>query len=85
MNQLGDTLFSLPVLKAAKEESGAKIYSLIKSGLAPLLISSGLIDGFIPKELPFFQLIKTLRKESFDKAVLFSESPFSSMSAFAAG
>jgi ADP-heptose:LPS heptosyltransferase len=85
MNQLGDTLFSAPILKAAKEESGAKIYSVIKSGLAPLLISSGLIDGFIPKELSFFQLIKALKKESFNKAVLFSESSFSLMSAFAAG
>ncbi|MDR3112983.1 MAG: hypothetical protein LBU09_01225, partial [Endomicrobium sp.] len=85
MNQLGDLLFSLPVLKAAKERGGTKIYSVVKSGLAPLLAASGLTDGFIPKETPFFELIKTLKRESFDKAVLFSESPFSLMSAFAAG
>ncbi|MDR2191852.1 MAG: glycosyltransferase family 9 protein [Endomicrobium sp.] len=85
MNQLGDLLFSLPVLQAAKKRLCAKIYSVVKPSFAPLLISSGLIDGYISKELPFISLIKALRREKFNKAVLFSESPFSLMSAFAAG
>jgi len=85
MNQLGDLLFSLPALKAAKKNSPSKIYSVINPQFAPLLISSGLIDGYISKKQSFFSLVKALKKENFSKAVLFSESPFSLMAAFAAG
>jgi hypothetical protein len=45
MNQLDDLLFSLPVLKSAKQELSARIYSVVKSALSPLLTSSGLVDG----------------------------------------
>lgn len=82
MNQLGDLLFSLPVLKAAGEELNAKIYSVVKPGLAPLLEASGLVDAIISKEKSFPKLIKALKKEDFDKAVLFSESPSSVLAAY---
>ena len=82
MNQLGDLLFSLPVLKAAKEESGAEIISVVKPSLAHLLISSGLADKIIPKEKSFFSLIKKLRKEKDAKGILFSESPSSILAAY---
>jgi ADP-heptose:LPS heptosyltransferase len=87
MNQLGDLLFALPAVKAAKSGGGksAEVFCVVKSALSPLLTASGLIDGFIPKEPSFFNLVKNLKKEAFNKAVLFSESPFSLMSAFAAG
>ncbi|MDR2426313.1 MAG: hypothetical protein LBD46_03935 [Endomicrobium sp.] len=85
MNQLGDLLFSLPVLKAAKKESGAKIISVVKSSLSPLLLSSGVVDCVIPKEKSKIKLINALRKENDGKAVLFSESPASVLSAYFAG
>ncbi|GHT60519.1 ADP-heptosyltransferase [Endomicrobiia bacterium] len=82
MNQLGDLLFSLPVLKAAKQELTSQIYSVIKPGLAPLLIFSGLVDGVVPKDK---NSISIIRKGNFSKAVLFSESPSSLISAFLSG
>ncbi|MCL2335730.1 MAG: hypothetical protein FWC57_06670 [Endomicrobia bacterium] len=85
MNQLGDLLFSLPVLKAAKEEMNAEIFSVVKPSLAPLLASCSLVDGVISKDSGLFRLVKELKKEKFEKALLFSESPSSLMSAFLAG
>ncbi|AKL97921.1 glycosyltransferase family 9 protein [Endomicrobium proavitum] len=85
MNQLGDLLFSLPVLKAAKQETGAKIYSVVKPALAPLLISSGVADATIEKGVSFFRFVKIIKSEKFSKAVLFSESPSSLSAAFLAG
>jgi len=85
MNQLGDLLFSLPVLKAAKNELNAEIYSVIKPGLAPLLTASALVDNIISKDLPFLKLIKELRAKKFNKAALFSESPSSVLAAYFSG
>ncbi|MDR0820067.1 MAG: glycosyltransferase family 9 protein [Endomicrobium sp.] len=82
MNQLGDLLFSLPVIKSAKQELNAKIYCVVNPALSPILISSGLVDGIIPKGGNF---IRNIRKEKFDKAVLFSESPSSLISAYFSG
>jgi ADP-heptose:LPS heptosyltransferase len=82
MNQLGDLLFSLPVLAAAKKESGAKIVSVVKSSLSPLLSSCALADEIIPKEKHLIKLVKSLRREKSGKAVLFSESPSSVLSAY---
>ena len=85
MNQLGDLLFSLPVLKAAGDELNAKIYSVVKPGLAPLLQTSNLVDGVIPKERSVLKLIKNLKAGNFNKAVLFSESPSTVLSAYFSG
>ncbi|MDR3125373.1 MAG: hypothetical protein LBU10_05870 [Endomicrobium sp.] len=79
MNQLGDLLFSLPVLKAAKEELGSQNCSVISKDLAPILIAAGLVDGFFDKSNFNVRLI---RKEKFNKAVLFSESPKSLLYAY---
>jgi ADP-heptose:LPS heptosyltransferase len=79
MNQLGDLLFSLPVLKSVRQESTSQIYSVVKPDLAPLLVSSGLVDGIVSKDKNF---INILRKQNFSKAILFSESPSSLISAF---
>ncbi|MDR1523498.1 MAG: hypothetical protein LBS29_06095 [Endomicrobium sp.] len=79
MNQLGDLLFSLPVLKAAKEELNSQNYSVINQGLAPILVASGLVDGFFDKNM---YDTKFIRKEKFNRAVLFSESPKSLLRAF---
>jgi ADP-heptose:LPS heptosyltransferase len=82
MNQLGDLLFSLPVVKAAKQELNSKIYSLVRPDLSPLLISAGLVDGTLDKNII---TIKRIRKEKFDKAILFSESPSSLILAYLFG
>jgi ADP-heptose:LPS heptosyltransferase len=79
MNQLGDLLFSLPVLKAAREELNLQNYSLINNELAPILLASQLVDGVLDKN---DNNIEFIRKEKFDKAVLFSESPTSLLRAF---
>ena len=83
MNQLGDLLFSLPVIKAAREEvSGARLISIVKPGLSPLLLSSGLVDEVINKDQSMTALIKEVKAKQFDKAVMFSESPKSLISAY---
>ena len=85
MNQLGDLLFSLPVLKTAGEEIGAKICSVVNPALAPILVSSKLIECAYDKKMPFLNLVRKIKKEEFSKAVLFSESPSSLLAAFLAG
>ncbi|MDR1259769.1 MAG: hypothetical protein LBJ68_00055 [Endomicrobium sp.] len=72
MNQLGDLIFSLPVLDSVKRELNVETYSIIKQDLSPILTSSGLVDEIVPKEIKF---IKKIRKKIFDKAIFFSESP----------
>ncbi|MDR1417998.1 MAG: hypothetical protein LBI80_02420 [Endomicrobium sp.] len=79
MNQLGDLLFSLPILKVAREELNSQNYSLISDGLAPLLVGSGLVDGVLDKKN---SSIKFIKRKKFNKAVLFSESPSSLLRAF---
>jgi heptosyltransferase-2 len=82
MNQLGDLLFSLPVLKAAKQKLNSKIYSIVNLSLAPLLTASFLVDETIPKDK---NTIGFLRKEKINMAVLFSESPSSLICAYLSG
>ena len=79
MNQLGDLLFSLPVLKATREKyPNIKIYCVARKNLAGLLESTKLVDkiflkvGSLGAEI---DLIAAIRKEKIDTAVLFSESP----------
>jgi ADP-heptose:LPS heptosyltransferase len=79
MNQLVDLLFSLPVLKAAKQELNAKICSVVKASLAPLLTASNLVDETMPKDR---NVVKFLKKEKIRKAILFSESPSSLLYAY---
>ena len=79
MNQLGDLLFSLPVLKATKQKyPHIKIYCVARKNLAGLLESTKLVDkiflkvGSLGAEI---DLIADIRKEKIDTAVMFSESP----------
>ncbi|MBN1823572.1 MAG: glycosyltransferase family 9 protein [Endomicrobiales bacterium] len=80
MNQLGDLLFSLPVLSAARKQwPGRKILSVVRPELAELLEETGLVDEVVPKPRSLIsgklKLIKKLRSEKIDEVVLFSESP----------
>ena len=79
MNQLGDLLFSLPVLKATKQKyPDIKIYCVARKNLAGLLESTKLVDkiflkvGSLGAEI---DLIADIRKEKIDTALMFSESP----------
>ncbi len=86
MNQLGDLLFSLPVLKATKQKyPNIKIYCVARKNLAGLLQSTGLVDkiflkvGSLGAEI---DLIANIRKEKIDTALMFSESPESLLLAY---
>jgi ADP-heptose:LPS heptosyltransferase len=82
MNQLGDLLFSLPVLDAIRHQTTDEIYSIVKPSLAPLLKATNLVDATFDKDQPFLSLLKELRQHNFDKALLFSESPSSLLAAY---
>ncbi len=86
MNQLGDLLFSLPVLQAIKKQyPGIKLYSVVRPNLAGLLESAKLADKIFIKEkslLKRIRLIREIRKENIKNAVLFSESPETLITAF---
>ena len=68
MNQLGDLLFSLPVLKAVKQKfPKIKTYSVVRKNLAQLLNSTGLVDKIFVKGTTLstqLELIHNIRKEN---------------------
>ncbi|MDR0486376.1 MAG: glycosyltransferase family 9 protein [Elusimicrobiota bacterium] len=84
MNQLGDLLFSLPVIKAAAD-SGVGISCIVRTQLAPILEIAGIEAEIIPKEESFSSILAKLRGNSVDRAILFSESPKSLCAAFLSG
>lgn len=79
MNQLGDLLFSLPVLKATRQKyPNIKIYCVARKNIAGLLQSTKLVDKVFLKVNSLgaeIDLIADIRKEKIDTAVMFSESP----------
>ena len=89
MNQIGDLLFALPVMKAARKQyPDTKIYCVIKENLKDLLISANIADEIFVKGKTFkdkLNLISRIKKENIDTAVLFSESPESLLTAFCSG
>lgn len=79
MNQLGDLLFSLPVLKATKEKyPNIKIYCVARKNLVGLLESTKLVYKIFVKANNLSEqidLISSIKKEKIDTALMFSESP----------
>lgn len=76
MNQLGDLLFSLPVLKAIQNEMrDYEVFAVVKPSLAPLLTESGLASKIISKDKTLLKKVKIIRNTKSEKALLFSESP----------
>lgn len=79
MNQLGDLLFSLPVLKATRQKyPNIKIYCVVRKNLAELLKSTKLVDKIFIKANSLgeqIDLIASIKKEKIDTALMFSESP----------
>ena len=78
LNQIGDLIFSLPLLKALKENHpGACIHSLVKPYLKELLVDSPFVDRLIPREKGLtakFKLLKSIRKNNYDLVISLSRS-----------
>jgi heptosyltransferase-2 len=78
MDQLGDLLFSLPALSALRQTfADARIVGVVRPYLAPLLESTGLVDGVLRREKGWSErrkLLFELWRERFDVAVCFSQS-----------
>ena len=69
LNQIGDLVFSLPLLKALRENfPDASIHSVVKPNLKELLIDSPYVDSITPRESGItakLELLKTIRKNSY--------------------
>lgn len=78
LNQIGDLVFSLPLLKALKENfPDASIHSVLKPHLQVLLINSPYVDHIIPRESSFKakrELLKSIRKNRYDLLVSLAKS-----------
>jgi ADP-heptose:LPS heptosyltransferase len=87
MNQLGDLLFSLPLIKSARcQWPDKELCSFVRRPLAGLLEGQGLIDKIVYKENSFFRNFRTLKHlGKISKAILLSESPESLLMAWLQG
>jgi ADP-heptose:LPS heptosyltransferase len=83
LNQIGDLVFSLPLLKALKENfQDASIHSVVNPFLQDLLISSPFVDHIIPRTKGFmakFKLLKKIRSEKYDLLICLARSEESLM------
>ena len=85
LNQVGDLVFSLPALAALREGfPGARVVSVLRQNLAPLLSGSGLVDEAVGHRGvgDFFRTAEVLRLRDIDLAVCLSESPRSRLLAY---
>ena len=73
LNQIGDLIFSLPLLKALRENHpSASIHSLVKPYLQELLVDSPFVDMVIPRKSGLtakFNLFKNIRKNNYDLVI----------------
>jgi ADP-heptose:LPS heptosyltransferase len=78
LNQIGDLIFSLPLLKALKEDHpDAFIHSLVKPYLKELLVDSPFVDRVVPRESGLtaaFKRLKNIRKNNYDLVISLSRS-----------
>jgi ADP-heptose:LPS heptosyltransferase len=78
LNQIGDLIFSLPLLKALRENyPDASIHSLVKPYLQELLIDSPFVDiVFLRKSglTERFKLLKNIRKNNYDLMISLARS-----------
>ncbi len=90
MNGLGDLLFTLPALHALREGfPGAKITSVVRPGLAPLLRDSPFVDEILLRPRGGLSrqtsLMRRLRSLHADVCVAFSQSRNTSMLCWTSG
>jgi ADP-heptose:LPS heptosyltransferase len=78
LNQIGDLVFSLPLLKSLRDaHPGAEIHSVLKPGIATLLEGSPFVDELIPKPgkaRETFELMRALRRNSYDILITLARS-----------
>jgi ADP-heptose:LPS heptosyltransferase len=78
LNQIGDLIFSLPLLKALRENHpDASIHSLVKPYLKELLVDSPFVDMVIPRKsgpIAQFKLLKNIRKNNYDLMISLARS-----------
>jgi heptosyltransferase II len=78
LNQIGDLVFSLPLLKSLREGCpNAEIHSVLKPGIDKLLAGLPFVDRIIPKgnsPAETFELMRTLRRNSYDLFITLARS-----------
>lgn len=78
LNQIGDLIFSLPLLKALRENfPDASIHSIVKPYLKELLVGSPYVDSILLRERGLkaqFELLKTIRTNRYDLLISLSTS-----------
>jgi ADP-heptose:LPS heptosyltransferase len=78
LNQIGDLIFSLPLLKALRENHpDASIHSLLKPYLQELLVDSPFVDRVITRKSGLtakFKLLKNIRKNEYDLVISLARS-----------
>jgi ADP-heptose:LPS heptosyltransferase len=78
LNQIGDLVFSLPLLKALREHSpGARIHSVIRPYLHDLLAPSPYVDGVIHRKggwVDGLKLLGQIRQNRYDLVISLSNS-----------
>jgi ADP-heptose:LPS heptosyltransferase len=78
LNQIGDLVFSLPLLKALREKfPDASIHSVVKPHLKGLLNASPYVDSIIPRESGLkakCELLKNIRKNRYDLLISLAKS-----------
>lgn len=78
LNQIGDLVFSLPLLKSLRDaHPGAEIHSVLKPGIGKLLEGSPFVDRIIPKPGDVrgtLGLARTLRRNSYDLLISLARS-----------
>jgi len=78
LNQIGDLVFSLPLLKALRENfPDTLIHSVVKPHLKGLLIDSPYVDSILPRESGLKakgKLLRTIRKNRYDLLISLARS-----------
>jgi ADP-heptose:LPS heptosyltransferase len=78
LNQIGDLIFSLPLLKALRENyPDASIHSLVKPYLQELLADSPYVDIVIPRKSGLtakYKLLKNIRRNNYDLVISLARS-----------
>ena len=78
LNQIGDLIFSLPLLRALRENyPDASIHSLVKPYLQDLLADSPYVDIVIPRKSGLtakYKLLKNIRKNNYDLVISLARS-----------
>ena len=78
LNQIGDLFFSLPLLKALRDNyPEASIHSLVKPYLQELLVDSPYVDVITPRKSGLkakLKLLKNIRKSNYDLLISLSRS-----------